>query len=105
MARVNREDWIRNLSVGATASATLPGAKAPEVGKVTSVEYPPCDSPSELPIVGVALGGKEWVFHSGHLAGHPSILLQPVATGSGGSVGLPMSVSNIVERVQERDSG
>jgi hypothetical protein len=104
MARVNREDWIRNLNVGDKASATLPGGKDPEVGKVVSVEYPPCDSPSEFPIVGVALAGKEWVFHSGHLAGHPSILLQPVATGAGGSVGLPMNVSNIVERAEKRNT-
>ncbi len=104
MARVNRDEWVKGLQVGNVASATLPGNKSPSVGKVISVEYPPVGSPGD-PILGVELDGREWVFHSGHLAGHPGVLLQPVATGAGGSVGLPMSVTNIVERVQERDSG
>jgi hypothetical protein len=88
MAKISREEWLSSLKVGDKISVTFPGDRSPSVGTVAEVAGGVVDAtfPTE---------NRRALFLCGVLEGS-DILAQPVATGSGGSVGLPMQVSQIL---------
>jgi len=96
MPSQTREEWFAALQVGDTASATLPDDESPSIGTVESVSS---DG------VHVRFAGREFLLHfdpEGKLLGSPSCLLWMVSTGSGGSVGPPIQLSNVIQKLEER---
>lgn len=119
--RVSREEWVDGLAVGDTVSATLPPKllqrfcerwlpiyllrvyrrffgreRGPTVGR--------CIGRAPYAIT-VELGDERlrFDFMGRRTEGKLVILLQPVATGSGGSVAPPIKLSQIVAGAQARD--
>lgn len=102
MAKQTREEWLAGLKVGDVISCKFPGDEFPSVGRVELVDVGALGSAG---IVG-GFPGRPCVerFWDGHLAGHDDVLLWMVATGSGGSVGLPIRVSNLQARADGKDA-
>ncbi len=90
-----REEWLAGLKPGDKISVTFPGDTSPSIGVADSV----FEDPQQ--VLGTFAQGQ-FRFVNGALMSDQAALLQPVATGSGGSVGQPIRISNIMERVQER---
>ncbi len=96
-----REEWLAQLVAGETISATFPGAPGPSIGRATATYLEEREKSSDKIVLGDFPEGQ-FRFVNGSLAGDSNVMLQPVATGSGGSVGQPIKLSNIVQKAQER---
>lgn len=97
MARQTREEWLAGLKEGDRLSCTFPGDALPSIGTAEKVTGD---------TVLARFVGRDFLVHfeGGALLGAPECKLWMVATGSGGSVGPPVLVTNLIESIERRSA-